>query len=98
MKDTNGWKRIVFVCTTIVAVSAAVAVLEPYHPWAPRITFSMAAENTRTRLFNDLTALVIMLGQAEATNNEVAQLTLKRMIAEKKEQIADLERKKAKHE
>jgi len=97
MKTPNSWRKIVYTAAGIVSIGTAIAILEPYAPWAPKVTFVMAAENTRTRLFNDLTALTILLGQAEATNNKVAEGTLKRMIAEKNEQIKDLERKKAKH-
>lgn len=66
MKMKNGWKRVALIATTIGAIGAAWFVLEPYVnlPWAPRITFVWAAENTLARLDNQLFTYEELLQQA----------------------------------
>ena len=62
----NGWKKLAFIATTVVAVGAAATVLEGYAPWAPRVTFALATENTLARLDNQLITLLALEAQAKA--------------------------------
>ncbi len=66
MKKNNGWRKIAFAATAIVAVGAAGAVLEPYvkMPWSPPIAFVWASENILARLDNQLFTYESLLQQA----------------------------------
>ncbi len=94
----NGWKRIAYVATTIVAVGGAATVLAPYSPWAPRITFALATENTLDRLDNQLISLLILEAQAKAVKDELAIRYLTIAISNKRRQIAETEKLKEKNE
>jgi len=97
MKSPNGWQKIAYVAGIIVVLGGAWTVLAPYTPWAPKITFSMAAENTRTRLFNDLVALTLLLDKAKIARDGASEVSLLKLIAEKREQMEELKRQKEKH-
>ncbi len=94
MKTVNGWKRLAFIATTIVAVGAAGTVLEAYAPWAPRVTFALATENTLARLDNQLITLLALEAQAKAVKDVEAMRYFKIQITDKKRQIKDLEKLK----
>ena len=84
----NGWKRVAFIATTIVAIGAAWLVLEPYInlPWAPRIAFVWAAENTLARLDNQLFTYEELLQQARDRKDAKA-------IRRQSKNIKDIQRK-----
>jgi hypothetical protein len=98
MKTRNGWKRLAFIATTIVAVGAAVTVLENYAPWAPRVTFALATENTLARLDNQMITLLALEAQAKAGQDRDATRRLQALIRIKEREIKDLEKLKDRHE
>ena len=79
----NGWKRVALVATTIVAMGGAAVVLEPYInlPWAPKVAFVWAAENTLARLDNQLFSYEELLqkardrGDAKAIRRQTKNVT-----------------------
>ena len=90
MKKLNGWKRVGIIASTIAALGAAGAVVEAYAPWAPRITFVLAADNTMARLDNMLIILQAAEAQAMADKNEHMIRHYRVQIREKLRQIAEL--------
>ena len=93
----NGWKRLAFIAMTIVAVAAAVTVLESYAPWAPRVTFALATENTMARLDNQLITLLALEAQAIANQDRDAVRRLKALIRDKERRIKEIENLKDQH-
>ena len=93
----NGWKRIALAATTIVALGGAVAVLEPYTPWAPRITFAIAAENKLARLDNRLFTLTELQEQARARGDAAAGRRLLKQIKAVEREIEKLMKLMDKH-
>ena len=98
MKIPNGWKRIAVIAGSIAAIGGAVTVLAPYAPWAPRVTFALATENTMARLDNQLITLLTLEAQAQATGDTVAVRRLKVWILAKEREKATLEKLKERHE
>ncbi len=96
MAKPNGWKRVAFVATTIVAIGAAVTVLQPYAPWAPEITFAWAAENSLSRYRNQLVDLRIMEAKALAAKDHVALRVVRPLIADVQSKIEEVKAEKAK--
>ena len=92
------WKKIALIATTIVAIGAAITVVEGYAPWAPRITFALATENTLARLDNQLITLLALEAQAKSVKDKEAIRYFEVQIRDKKRQIKDLEKLKDKHE
>ncbi len=92
----NGWKKVAFISATIVAISGAAAILEPYAPWAPKITFSWAAENSLNRLDNQLFTLKVLEAQAIATKNNVALRSVREQLSAVKRKIKEIEVEKVK--
>ena len=92
----NGWKKIAFIATTIVAVGAAATVLEPYAPWAPKVTFSWAAESILSRYHNQLVDLRIMEAKALDAKDHVALRVVRPLIADVESKIEEVKAEKAK--
>ena len=95
-KTSNGWRRIAFIATTVVALAAAATVLEPYTPWAPEITFAWAAENSLSRYRNQLVDLRIMEAKALAAKDHVALRVVRPLIADVESKIEEVKAEKAK--
>ena len=93
----NGWRRVAFIATTIVALAGAVAVLEPYAPWAPRIALSIAAENSLARLDSQLFTLIMAQEAAKVKRDMATVRRLEEQIRAKQRLIAEMERLKRKH-
>ena len=93
----NGWKRVALVATTIVALGGAVAVLKPYAPWAPKITFAMAAENKLARLDNRLFTLTELQEQARSRGDASAVRRLLKQIQAVEREIEKLMKLTDKH-
>lgn len=93
----NGWIRLAFIATTIVALGGAVAVLEPYVPWAPRITFAIAAENKIARLDNRLFTLIELQEQARSRGDAPAVRRLLKQIKAVEREIEKLMKLMDKH-
>ncbi len=94
---SNGWRKIAFAATTIVAIGAAAAVLERYAPWAPKVTFALAAENTLARLDNQLITLLTLAAAAKSINDDAAARRLQLLIKAKDREISNIEKLKGKH-
>ncbi len=96
MAKKNGWRRIAVIATTIVALGGAVAVLRPYVPWAPRITFALATENTLARYDNQLITLLTLEAQAKAAQDWDQARRLRVLILNKERKIKEIEALKGK--
>ncbi len=93
----NGWKRAGLIAGTIVAVGGAGAVLENYAPWAPKITFALATENTLARLDNQLITLLTLQAQAQNASDAAALARLRVLVLAKEREIENLQKLKVKH-
>ena len=97
MAKKNGWKRIALIATAIIALGGAYTVLEPYAPWAPKIAFTWAAENTLARLDNQLITLLALEAQAKSAKDRDATRRLRVLIVNKEREIKEIEKLKGKH-
>lgn len=91
----NGWGRIAFIATTIIAVGAALAVLDPWYPWAPRHTFALAAENTLDRWRTELIKLTFLVEQAKNSGDQVSQASWTKQLLAAQQKINELVIEKA---
>ncbi len=94
----NGWKRLAIIAGSIVAFGGAMTVMKDYVPWAPRITFAIAAENKLVRLESNLITLLTLEAQAKAAKDWDGARRLQELIIVKEREIKELEEKKAKYE
>ncbi len=92
----NGWRLLALVASAVVAVAGALAVLKPYVPWAPVITFALATENTLARFDNQLITLLTLEAQAKAAKDWDQARRLRVLILNKEREIKDIEKLKAK--
>ncbi len=90
----NGWGRIAFIATTIIAVVGALGVLDPWYPWAPRHTFALAAENTLDRWRSDLLKLRFLVEQSKNSGDQVSQATWEKQLLAVELKIKTLEDEK----
>ncbi len=90
----NGWKRVALIATTIIAIGGATAILQPYVPWAPRITFVWAAENMLARLDNQLITLLTLEASAKASQEWEQARRLRVLIQTKEREIKEVEKAK----
>lgn len=97
-KTRNGWIKIALVATTIVALGGAMAVLENYAPWSPRITFALATENTLARLDSRLFTLTELQEHARSRGDASAVRRLLKQIKAVEREIEKLMKLMAKHE
>ena len=68
----NGfWKRITIIAATIITLAGAWAVIQTWAPWAPLVTFGMAAENSLSRLTGKLLTLQSLVKQTKDANMAV---------------------------
>ena len=95
MAKKNGWKRIAFIAATIVTLGGAVAVLQPFAPWAPRHTFALAAENTLDRWRTELIKLTFLVEQAKNSKDRASEASWKKQILEVQGKIDELVAEKA---
>lgn len=97
MAKINGWGRVALVAGTIVAFGGAIAVGQKYAPWAPRITLSLAADNSIARLDNQLFTLIVLQDQAKKDGNQASVQRLESQIREKQRLIEEMKALKAEH-
>lgn len=99
MSKRNGWKKLAFIATTVIAVGGALAVVESYigTPWAPRITLAIAGENKLVRLDSQLILLETLLEQAIAMGDQTKAQNLKLRVVNKVREIKDIEVLMEKH-
>lgn len=95
--ELNGLRRMVYLATAIGTFGAAWAVIDTYAPWSPRITLSIAAENTLARLDNQLYTLVVLQEQARERNDHATVQRLENQIKEKKRLIEAMLKLQEKH-
>ncbi len=94
----NGWGRIAFITTTIVAVFGAVAILDPWVPWAPKeevsANFVMAAENTLDRHHSLVIKLTFLIEQAKNSGDQASEASWRKQLLDVQAKIKDLETEK----
>ncbi len=93
----HSWQRVAVIAATIVALGGATAVLEPYAPWAPRITFAIAAENKLARLDNRLFTFIELQEQARSRGDAAAVRRLLKQIKAVEREIEKLMKLMDKH-
>ncbi len=93
----KGWKKVALVATTIVAVTGAVTALQAYTPWAPKITFAIAAENKLVRLDNKLVTLIILETRAKLAKDTDTARSIRLLIRATEREISEMEKLKEKH-
>ncbi len=80
----NGWKRLAFIATAVVAVAGALSVLQPFVPWAPKqlviTTFAMASENTLDRWRTEMLKLKFLVEQAKNAGDRVSQVSWEKQL------------------
>ena len=95
----NGWRRIAFIATTIVALAAVLAVIQPFVPWAPKdlviTTFAMAAENTLDRWRSELIKLKFLVEQTKNSGDQISQASWEKQLLAVQLKIKTLETEKA---
>lgn len=95
MAKKNGWTKFAAVASLIVVVGGAIAVLDPYWPWAPRHTFALAAENTLDRWRTELIKLTFLVEQAKNAGDQVSQASWQKQLLTVQQKIAELVKEKA---
>ena len=90
----NGWRKIVVGSAAVVTVAGAVAVAKAYVPWAPRITFAIAAENKLIRLESNLITLLELEAQAKVAQDPSAVRRLKLLIKAKELEMEEIKSQK----
>ncbi len=90
MKQMSIWQKITIGSGAVIAVVAGLAFAKEYAPWAPRITFAIAAENTVTRLQNNLITLVVLEAQAKQAQDWDQVRRLKVLISAKEREIEEI--------
>ncbi len=90
----NGWKKVALVAGTVVALGGAVTVGKAYVPWAPRITFAIAAENKLIRLESNLITLLELEAQAKSAQDPSAVRRLKLLIKAKELEMEEIKDQK----
>ena len=81
----------------LVVIGGSLAVIKDYVPWPPRITLSIAAENSIARLDNQLYTLVVLQDQAKKNNDSITVNRLELQIREKERLIEEMKALKKEH-
>lgn len=97
MAKINGWKKVALIAGTVVVFGGALTVVKDYVPWAPRVTFAIAAENKIVRLESNLITLLTLEAQAKAVQDWEGARRLKALIVEKEREIKEIEAQKVKY-
>ncbi len=93
-KRINGWRQLTAIAGTIVLLAAVIAIAKEYAPWAPRITFAIAAENKLIRLESNLITLLELEAQAKSASDPSAVRRLKLLIKAKELEMEEIKAQK----
>ena len=97
MAQKNGWGRVALAATAVVAIGGAATVLGKYTPWAPRITLSIAADNSLARLDSQVFTLIVLQDAAKKQGDQAQVQRLEQQIKEKQRQIDSMKALKKEH-